>query len=111
MNPSRLSLVVAALAVTLVASPLLANDGIDRICTPEELPSVTRPHVELSRLFTRSEVPAEDPYTAPMGAVEVVLARVNADGKVELSCVDTEAAAREFFKAPFARTKSTAEEK
>lgn len=97
--------------MALVASPLLANDGIDRICVPDELPSVTRPHVELSRLFARVDEPAHDPYTAPMGAVEVVLARINADGEVELSCVDTEAAARAFFKAPFARTKNAAEEK
>lgn len=111
MNRSRLALVVMALATALLASPLLANDGIDRICAPDDLPSATQPHVELSRLFARAEVPADDPFTAPMGAMEVVLARVNADGKIERSCVDTEAAAREFFKAPFARTKSTAEEK
>lgn len=111
MTRSSILLVVLTLAVTLPPSPLLANDAVDRICTPDALPSATRPDVELTRVFARVEEPASDPFTAPMGAVEVVLARVNADGEVELSCVDTEAAAREFFKAPFARTKNAAEEK
>lgn len=101
-----------AFIALVAATSATAGEAIDRICTPDELPSVTQPHPELSRVFAGdAEDAGTDPYTASMGAMEVVLARINVDGEIELSCVDTEAAAREFFKAPFARTKKAAEEK
>lgn len=107
MKTTSLLLFTAAL---LVSTSAAANDGLDRICTPDELPSVTRPQVELSRVFVRADVRAADPERMPPGAMEVVVARIGADGALELSCVDTEAAARAFF-AHGARQKREVEQK
>jgi hypothetical protein len=45
-------------------------------------------------------IDAVDGVAVGMGAVEVVIARRNTDGKVTMSCVDSEKAARAFFDAP-----------
>ena len=103
----------------VAATSAAANDGVDRICDPHDLPSATQPHVEMSRADFSAKLaavfaPADGVESADdvrMGAMEVVVARIGANGKVELSCVDDEAAARAFFAAPLARVKNAAEEK
>lgn len=102
------TIIPAVFALVLTSS--LAAGEVDKMCVLEELPTVTQPMPELSRIFARAEQASADPYTAPMGAVEVVVARIGSDGRVEMSCVDTEEGARAFFTAPFAREKRTHEE-
>ena len=46
--------------------------------------------------------------TAAFDTMEVVLASVGEDGKVVLSCVDSQESVRRFFEAPPARVQSTA---
>lgn len=101
-----------------ITTSAAGGEAIDRICTPDELPSVTQPQGELTRVFAPVEIPSttstveslKGTLQMPPGAMEVVVARINADGNVELSCVDSEAAARAFF-TKLAKQKREAEEK
>lgn len=107
-------LVPFALLAVLTATSAAGSEAVDRICTPDELPSVTQPQREPTRAFAPVEIratpSAAEALQMPPGAMEVVVARINADGKVELSCVDTEAAARAFF-TKLAKQKREVEEK
>ena len=101
------------LVLTLaLAVPAMAGGRIDEICTPDAVPSVSDPHRALSQIFAQADTSgAGDPYFADMGPREVVLARIGADGKLELSCVNDEKAARAFLDARVPRVQSAAEEK
>jgi hypothetical protein len=101
------------LALTLMlATPAVAGGRIDEICTPDVLPSVSDPHPVLSQIFAKANDPApSDPYFEDMGPREVLLARIGADGKLELSCVNDEKSARAFLEARTPRARTTAEEK
>jgi hypothetical protein len=54
------------------------------------------PQTSLSAMFASPDGEASD---HPFGPPEVVVARIGADGKPELSCVGSEAAARRFFES------------
>ena len=104
----RLLPAILAFAMTI---PAAAGERIDPMCAPEDLPSATRPMPDLSRLFARAATRAEDPHASPVGGIEVLVARVAADGSIVVSCVDSEAGARAFFSAERPLTKSPARDK
>ena len=101
------------LVVTLaLAVPAMAGGRIDEICTPDVIPSVSDPHPALAQIFVQADASGTaDPYFDGMGPREVVLARIGADGKLELSCVNDEKAARAFLDARTPRVQSTQVEK
>ena len=102
-------LLLATLTFTLASFPASAG-RIDPMCAPDELPSVTQPMPDLSRVFARASTRSDESSSGPAGGMEVVVARIAADGSVVLSCVDGEAGARAFFAAPgpHARTPAAA---
>lgn len=84
---------------TEVASPAQADATIDAAKTAQPSQAVS-----LKALFaTPAEeevIDAIDGVAVGMGAVEVVVARIDTDGSVAMSCVDSEKAARAFIDAP-----------
>jgi hypothetical protein len=62
---------------------------------------------DLASIFAPPEqnetIETDDGFMALGGSMEVVVARIGADGKPVLGCVDTEEAARRFFEAPAER--------
>ena len=105
---SRTMSVLAATAA-LVLTPFIhaADATADRERPREEAPRVEMqlpaPVRTLASLFAAAEeeetidvIDGESSGTVPM---EVVVARIDADGKLVLSCVDNEAAAKRFLKA------------
>jgi putative intracellular protease/amidase len=96
---SRRIIVIAALCI---APAVLASDGAnDRICTRDAVVRPVSPRPAIAAAFANkpAQVVVEDGLTAPMGPTEVVVARIGADGKVVMSCVDTPEAAERFFRA------------
>jgi len=105
---SRMKSMVVA-AATLVLSPLLfaANPA----STPERVREVEvgeatlpEPVATLVSLFAAAKSeetlhPLEGEASG-MGALEVVVARVNTDGRLVLACVDSKEAADRFLQAP-----------
>jgi hypothetical protein len=103
------SLFVAAVA--LATSPFIhaADAASERDeCAREEASHqqaqmAAREPVTLAQIFAAvpasdATVPAEE-GSAP-GSIELVVARIGADGKVVMACVDNEKAARHFLEAP-----------
>lgn len=67
------------------------------------LPPRAEARLELRELFARAPgvvTENENGLTVEGFAVEVVIARIDADGKLVKACVDTEEAARLFFEKP-----------
>lgn len=99
----RITAALAAMALT--AAPVaFASDSVDRVCTTanDTLPRVAaglRP--ELTARFATVEAQDDDPnsLSAP-GTFEMIVVRLDADGKPVMACVDNEAAARRFLDAP-----------
>jgi hypothetical protein len=61
---------------------------------------------DLASIFATHQsetIETDDGFMALGGSMEVVVARIGADGKPVLGCVDTEEAARRFFEAPVER--------
>ena len=97
-----------ALAVVAVATAVAvhAESPADRACARDGVTRLTPARAELLALFTSPAVDRESQLVetdtgtyAPMGPVEVVLARIGADGKPILSCVNNAAAAQAFLDA------------
>lgn len=99
---SRRYLAVSVLAA-LAAMPALASEGVGADAVRESIARMT-PRVGLAQLFARMNdnvpVATEDGETMRHEQMEVVVARVGADGKIVTSCVDTLEAAQHFFKVP-----------
>jgi hypothetical protein len=96
------ALTFAALAA---ATAVHAAPASDRACSRDGVAHLVPAVDELSALFTNAAATrvvsdTENATTAPMGATEVLMARIGTDGKVVIACVDTEAAARRFLAAP-----------
>ena len=92
MSPRRFA-VAAVLTLSAVAAG--ARDGA--------LPPRAEARLELRELFARAPgVVTENENGLSMDgfAVEVVIARIDANGKLVKACVDTEEAARLFFEKP-----------
>lgn len=96
----HLALVVLAFATAAFAH---AESASDRICTPDGVAHLVPARAELAALFARREPELTQTATgrvATAGPAEVMMARVGADGKIVMVCVDSEAAARKFLDAP-----------
>lgn len=101
---SRITAAIAALA--LAAAPFAhASDSVDRVCIVENdaLPRVAGLRPVLAAIFA-AQADEEDPnsLSAP-GSFELLVVRLDADGKPVTACVDSEAAARRFLEAPVAK--------
>jgi hypothetical protein len=101
----RLALGVAAFAAATLAyagnAPAIKT--ADRACPVDGTEHLVPSHDELTALFARPEPQLTVTKTgtaAPMGPPEVLVARVGADGKIAIVCVDNEEAARHFLDAP-----------
>jgi hypothetical protein len=106
---SRRFFVVPAV-LALAASPLA--HAADRVAahTMTVRESIARfaPRLELTELFARiadggASFETEDGVSAPMVTTEVLVARLNTDGKPITVCVDNEESARRFLDAPIER--------
>ena len=105
---SRRFFVVPAV-LALAASPLAhASDQFATRVSAREAIARFAPRLELSELFARIEAggnsfDTEDGVSAPMQVSEVLVARLNTDGKPVMACVDNEESARRFLDAPIER--------
>lgn len=91
MSPRRFA-VAAVLTLSAVAAG--AHDAV---------PPRAEARLELRELFARAPgvvTENENGLTVDGFASEVVIARIDADGKLVKACVDTEEAARLFFEKP-----------
>lgn len=99
--------IMAALA--LVSAPIAFGAEADDACTRDALPRpVTRTVVEGHILPTTVEHRPEGVFTS--GPMELLVARVSADGKLVRACVDTEEAARLFLEKPVVTPRTEAKE-
>ncbi|HEX7833383.1 MAG TPA: hypothetical protein VF787_27280, partial [Thermoanaerobaculia bacterium] len=100
--------IVALIATLVIATPLFAAGAAsDDACTREALPrtqTLVIAAAQIDTLFAASEaaesIETDTGVTIEMPAMEVVVARVGADGKLVLGCVDSAAAAKRFFETP-----------
>jgi hypothetical protein len=99
----RLQVAFATMALA-TAVAVHAESPAERACPRDGAIRLTPAHAELLALFAS---PAGDPdaqvidtptgRSAPMGPVEVVMARIGPNGKPVISCFNNEAAARTFL--------------
>ncbi|HYI11343.1 MAG TPA: hypothetical protein VEK57_19970 [Thermoanaerobaculia bacterium] len=101
---SRRNHVVAAIAALCVAPVVFASDAAsdtasDRICIRGTFVRTATVRAKLAEAFARKPEPAvpQNEFIAPMGPMEVIVARIGADGKPVMSCVDSPEAAERFF--------------
>jgi hypothetical protein len=97
---SRRNHVVAAIAALCVAPVVFASDDVsDRICTRDTVARAAMVRTSLAEAFSQKPEQAvpQDDLTAPMGPMEVIVARIGTDGKPVMTCVDTPEAAERFF--------------
>ncbi|HEX6642539.1 MAG TPA: hypothetical protein VF215_15580 [Thermoanaerobaculia bacterium] len=106
-----MSLFVAAVALATTPLVFAAEPVVDRNaaeCAAEESSQqevAPRPHaVTLAEMFA---APAEEETIVTLEgvasgapAMEVVVARINTDGRIVMSCVDSEKAAKKFLATP-----------
>lgn len=101
----RLFVVLASLAL---AAPLAhAAEEPARLALRDSIARMS-PRIDLTRLFDRlgrngDPVETRDGVSAPMISTELVLARIGADGKPVMACVDNARSAERFFAAPAER--------
>jgi NAD(P)H-dependent flavin oxidoreductase YrpB (nitropropane dioxygenase family) len=98
----RIHLALAVMAFAAAATAH-AESASDRSCTRDGVTRLVPARAELAALFARREpelIPTATGRVSTMGPSEVMMARVGADGKIVIVCVDTEAAARHFLDAP-----------
>jgi hypothetical protein len=101
---------VYAAAPAANAVTVAERDSVAVRTSPETSPEVQaevalpRPTLTLKALFAKVEeeevVDTIDGVAVGMGAMEVLVARIDTDGRVVTSCVDSEKAARAFLNAP-----------
>ena len=96
---------VITAAAFFAAAPFshAAGKQYDAECTRAMIPQTAASRIELGPLFAakaREVVETSNGLSAPMGQLEVVVARIGADGRPVLACVDSEEAARRFLEAP-----------
>lgn len=93
---SRRSVVVTVLLA--LGAPLVhaSDDALDRVCIPETVPRIASPRAEV----TPAPTVLDRGVGAPMGPMDIIVARIGPDGKVITACVDSEEAARKFLETP-----------
>jgi hypothetical protein len=101
----RLQVALAMMALA-TAVAIHAESPAERACAREGVTRLTPARAQLLALFASPATDGESPVietptgsSAPMGPVEVVLARIGPDGKPVISCFNNEAAARAFLDA------------
>ena len=100
---NRRTLVVAVLVALLTASAHAADPARTHEIA---LPQTERPSLSLRALFELAPgVISEDANGIAVGPfqVNVIVARIDEDGKLVKACVDSEQAARSFLEAPIAK--------
>jgi hypothetical protein len=99
---------LVAFASLALAAPLAhASDEPVRLPLRDSLVRMA-PRLDLMQLFARLDrnapsVETADGVNSPMNGMELVVARIGADGKVVMACVDNARAAAQFFEAPVER--------
>ena len=96
----RRLMTVAAVIVFAALSAQAADPARSKVA---ELPLDDAPRFDLRALFDRTPgviETGEEGVTVSAFTVEVVVARLDADGKVVKACVDSEEGARKFLTAP-----------
>jgi hypothetical protein len=92
-----------AIAVMTMAAALTARseEASDHACTRDALPRISAP-ARLAEMFAGRDASVQTPdgVISRDGATEVVMARIGADGKPVMACVDNEQAARRFLALP-----------
>lgn len=97
-----------ALAIVTIATAVAvqAETPAERACARDGITRLTPGRAELLALFASPLIERESQLVesetgtyAPMGPVEVVVARIGADGKPVLSCVNNATAAEAFLNA------------
>lgn len=104
---SRRFILAIAMSVFATTAVSAAEQAMDRACTRDGAAHLVPAHDELTALFARREAAAsatettttENATVEPMGPPEVLMARIGADGKLVVVCVDNETAARRFLDA------------
>lgn len=103
---SRFTVAFAALALAVAPLAQASSDAVDRVCIrdTEAAPRVAGVRAQVAAMFAVQPQENEDPssFSAP-GTLELIVARLDADGKPVMVCVDSEAAARRFLDAPVAK--------
>jgi hypothetical protein len=104
------SISVVTVAAALVMTPYLHAAGVsqDRIHPREDVAAIEaplpEPVVTLAAMFATAEqaetIELLDGVASGMGALEVVVARIDKDGKLVYSCVDNPEAAQRFLVKP-----------
>src|SRR5687767_6600215 len=89
-----------AVAMLALASHAF-GDSQDRTCTRETFPNAAE-RLDVGTLFRppAEAIETSDGVKLPATSFEVVIARIGADGKPVMACVDTEDAARHVLHAP-----------
>jgi hypothetical protein len=80
-----------------VRSEMAAETAVTPTLLRSDLASIFAPPEQNETIET------DDGFMAIGGSMQVLVARIGADGKPVLGCVDTEDAARRFFDAPVER--------
>jgi hypothetical protein len=98
------SLLVAAVALATAPFVHAADAATDPASTVAMEVALPSPTITLKALFaapaTAEVIDVADGIAFGMEAVEVMLARIDPDGRVVTACVDSEKAARAFLDAP-----------
>jgi hypothetical protein len=96
-------------ALLALAAPLFADEFDRGACVRGTVARVASPQYEIARLFAfenTASVATEDGVSAPMGSMEMIVARIGPDGKLITACVDNEEAARKFLETPVERIRT-----
>jgi hypothetical protein len=99
-----LSLLVAAVALATAPFVHAADAATDATATVAMEVALPAPTITLKALFaasaTEEVIDVVDGVAFGMEAMEVMVARIDPDGRVLTACVDSEKAARAFLDAP-----------
>jgi hypothetical protein len=98
---------LAAVALLALATPFtMAQEAPARLPLRDSI-ALMAPRLDFEHLFARmgegTIAETEDGVRSTSISSEMVLARIGADGKVVMACVDNPAAAERFFQAPVER--------
>jgi hypothetical protein len=96
--------VFAAEPVTASAPEPVTNADCARAESPQQEVPLRTPAITLAQLFAASSedetIDVLEGVASGSPAMEVVMARIDTDGSIVMSCVDTEQAAKHFLAAP-----------
>ena len=102
---SRRYLAAVPVLLALAATPALASEAEGDVAAIRTSIARMTPRIALAELFARFNgdgvaIETEDGVSMTPEASEVVVARIGADGKPVMACVDSPAAAERFLRSP-----------